>query len=135
MDKQILVIDDYSINLLIAKLTIKQHGFFDTVTTYSEAQIALDFILNNQDRKSALPDVVLLDLNMPVMSGWDFLDAFEELAPNLMNEIDIYILSSSLDSRDIERSEKYSSVNGFFSKPITQEMLAQMMKASLKTAG
>ncbi|MDB5120689.1 MAG: response regulator [Sphingobacteriales bacterium] len=135
MDKSIFIIDDYSINLLIAKLTIKQHGFFEKITTYSEAQLALDYVINNQNNHAILPDVILLDLNMPVMDGWEFLDALEELASKLVNEVDIYILSSSLDLRDIQRSKKYVSVNGFLSKPLTTEMLENIMKTSLKTAG
>jgi CheY-like chemotaxis protein len=134
MSKRILVIDDYTTNLLIAKLTINQQGFFQIIS-YSEAQLALDFLLNNQQNKSALPDVLLLDLSMPVMSGWEFLDSFEELAPSLIKEIDIYILSSSSDLADIRRSRTYSSVNGFYTKPLTQEMLQQIMKNSLKTTG
>jgi len=134
MSKRILVIDDYTTNLLIAKLTINQQGFFQIIS-YSEAQLALDFLLNNQQNKSALPDVLLLDLSMPVMSGWEFLDSFEELAPSLIKEIDIYILSSSSASEDIRRSKTYNSVNDFYTKPLTQGMLQQIMKNCLKTTG
>ena len=133
MDKSIFVIDDYSISLVTANQAIKQHGFFGKITTYSEAQLALDYLINNQNNPAVLPNVILLDLNMPIMNGWEFLEALEELAPNLINLIDIYILSSSVDPGDIQRSKKYTSVNGFLSKPLAQNMLQNMMKTGLKS--
>lgn len=133
MDKSIFVIDDYPLNLITANHTIKQHGFFGKITAYSEAQLALDYLINNKHNPAVLPNVILLDLNMPIMNGWEFIEALEELAPNLIGTIDIYILSSSVDPGDIKRSKEYTSVNGFLSKPLARTMLHNMMKTGLKT--
>ncbi|MEJ6979645.1 response regulator [Pedobacter sp. P351] len=134
MNKSIFVIDDYLINLLIAKIIIKNHGFFETITPYLEAQKALEDIIHNQSSKLMLPDVILLDLNMPVMDGWNFLDRYKEISPSLGKCIDIYILSSSTDIREIQRSKQYTAVNGFLSKPLTKEMLEDIMISNLATA-
>ena len=131
MGKSIFVIDDYPINLLIAKNIIKHQGFFDIMIPYSEAHLALEYIVNHKDDKKSLPDVILLDLNMPVMDGWQFLNEFEELFPTLIRDIDIYILSSSMNVLEIKRSKQYQSVNGFLSKPLTLEMIQDVMTTNI----
>ena len=133
MDKSIFVIDDCQLNLSIAKFIINRYSFFDKITCYSEAQKALEDIVCNRNNKILLPDVLLLDLNMPVMDGWLFLDRYKEINTSLVKEIDIYILSSSTDAREIQRSKQYDCVKGFFSKPLTPEMLLNM-KSSLASA-
>jgi CheY-like chemotaxis protein len=134
MSKSIWVIDDDFVNLMIAKMVIKRNGGFDTVTSYDEAQDAINHIANHLADHNELPDIILLDLNMPVMDGWQFLEEFEILRQSLSKHIDIFILSSSVDVRDIQRSLLLPSVTGFFSKPFTSEMLSAMT-ASLTSAG
>lgn len=134
MGKSIFVIDDYSINLFIAQMVIEDHGFFDKVTTFSQAEEALDFLVQNQNDQDTLPNVILLDLNMPVMNGWQFLDKFEKLLPCLIRQIDIYILSSSMDNRDVDRAHRYVSVNKFLSKPLCPEMLQDIMTTYISSA-
>lgn len=133
MDKSIFIIDDCQLNLSIAKFIINRDSFFDKITSYSEAQKALEDIVRNSNSKILLPDVILLDLNMPVMDGWQFLDRYKEINTSLVKGIDIHILSSSTDAREIQRSKQYDCVKGFFSKPLTPEMLLNM-KNSLASA-
>ena len=134
MSKSIYVIDDYLINLMVAKMIIKHHGFFDKITLYSEAQKALEDLVGNRDNKMLLPDVILLDIHMPVMNGWQFLDEFEMINPCFVKDIEIYILSSSTDIAEIRRSRQYKSVNGFLSKPLEAEMLENMLTTRLPNA-
>ncbi|MEJ6982554.1 response regulator [Pedobacter sp. P351] len=129
---KIFVIDDCPLNLVLAKIIIKKHGFF-TATCFSEAQLALDYIACNQNDSINLPDVILLDLNMPVMDGWQFLAKFEEQLP-LVKVIGVYMLSSSTDLRDVQRAKQYQSVKEFFTKPLSTEMLNEIMISSLATA-
>ena len=135
MNNNIIIIDDYSINLKVAQMIIKQYGFFENITLFSEAKLALEYLINHQKSKTSVPNIILLDLNMPVMDGWQFLNEFENLPSSLTKEIKIYILSSSTDIRDIQRSRQYISVKGFFSKPLIPEMLHDIRNANLSNAG
>ncbi len=117
------IIDDYPLNLRIAEIIIKEHGFFNMVTSYLDADKALSHLVINQDCANYLPDVILLDINMPVMDGWQFLEKFETVKHLLKKEVRIFILSSSIDNRDIQRSKQYPSVKGFLSKPLSPDML------------
>lgn len=73
-----------------------------------------------------IPDVILLDLNMPVMDGFDFLEAFKNLG--LPHSVDIYILSSSIDQKDIEHCMQYDAVKGYFSKPLRKDQIERILK-------
>lgn len=123
MCKSILIIDDYPLNLMVAKMVIKHQGAFDKISTCLQGQTALDTLVDHAEDKDELPDVILLDLNMPVLDGWQFLNEFEAIKNSLTKRISIFILSSSIDIRDIERSKLFPSVKGYLSKPLTPDMI------------
>lgn len=125
MDSSICIIDDYHMNVILARMVIKQEGSFNKITSFLEAEEALDQLIANQHNVEALPDVILLDLNMPFMDGWQFLDRFQEISDLLQKQISVYILSSSIDERDIQRSKEYTCVKDFFSKPLRPAMLKE----------
>jgi two-component system, chemotaxis family, chemotaxis protein CheY len=120
---KVFIIDDDSIHQRIAQIMIEKYNLFDSYKSYTDAQLALEFLENNKDNGEALPDVILLDLNMPVIDGWDFLDAFEQLYKTLKKTIKIFIVTSSVDEKDRLRSQSYSTVSGFISKPLSPEII------------
>ena len=120
---KVFIIDDDSIHQRIAQIMIEKHGLFDDYKSYTEAEQALNFLRENQNNPSALPDVILLDLNMPVVDGWDFLEIFEGIYQNLKKQIRIFIVTSSVDEKDKLRSQTYSSVKGFISKPLSPDII------------
>lgn len=134
MSKTACVIDDYSINLRIAELLIKKHGFFETTTSFLKAQDAIN-LLENDNNNHFLPDVIFLDLNMPTMDGWQFLEKFEKIKSKLDKHIDVYILSSSVDKGEIQHAKDYPSVKGFLSKPLNMNMLQDVAKTALSNLG
>ncbi|HEX8378373.1 MAG TPA: response regulator [Pedobacter sp.] len=123
---KIFIVDDYLINLRVAEMIVRRNKEFDTITSYEDAKAALSFISDNRDNESNLPDIILLDLHMPVMDGWEFIEKFEEIYSSLIKSVKIIILTSSTDQRDIQRSKQYSTVKGFYSKPLTVEMLSDI---------
>jgi CheY-like chemotaxis protein len=123
---KIFIVDDYLINLRVAEMIVRRNKEFDTITSYEDANAALSFISDNRDNENILPDIILLDLHMPVMDGWEFIEKFEEIYSSLIKSVKIIILTSSTDQRDIQRSKQYSTVKGFYSKPLTVEMLSDI---------
>ena len=120
---KVFIIDDDPIHQRIAQIMISKHQLFDEYVSFTEAGKWLKFLEENCEVTEALPDVILLDLNMPVMNGWDFLDKFEKVRHTLVKDIRIFIVSSSVDEKDISRSQSYASVKGFISKPLTPDVI------------
>jgi len=112
------VIDDddiytFTIKRIIAKAEVAEKTIF-----FHNGQVAIDFFHNCLELISNLPDMILLDLNMPVLDGWQFLDEFIKLVPRLGKKILIYIVSSSIDEDDFKRAKAMEQVSDFIVKPL-----------------
>ncbi|MEN9909175.1 MAG: hypothetical protein RLZZ540_2324 [Bacteroidota bacterium] len=124
----ILCIDDDPITLMLCKKVITKTSFSNTIATAKNGEEALQYfnsIINNND-ETKLPQLIFLDLNMPVMDGWEFLDNFSTNKYSSVNSTKIVVLSSTIDPEDFEKSKKYKMVIDFLSKPITTNMLTYL---------
>ena len=83
-------------------------------------------MLESMAGENSLPCLVILDINMPVMNGWEFMDEFVKIRPGLSKKIDIYILSSSTDSHDIQKAKSNPAITGYIVKPLTPQLLQRM---------
>lgn len=119
----VFIIDDDSIHQRIAQIMIEKHQLFDKYTSYTDAEKAYNYLKDNTQDPGLLPDIILLDLNMPVTDGWDFLDLFENIRNDLKKLIRIFIVTSSVDEKDKLKAKTYSSVVGFISKPLSPDIL------------
>ncbi|RZL16706.1 MAG: response regulator [Hymenobacter sp.] len=120
----VYIVEDDLITSKINKLLLKQHAAFGTVQQYLNGQTAFEALQAVAQHGQPVPNLILLDLNMPVMDGWEFLDAFGAL--HLAGRVCICVLTSSIDPGDLEKSHAYEDVKGFFTKPLDGETLDQM---------
>ncbi len=116
----IFLIDDDDIQNLINTKVISLVAADREVKAYTSAELALN-MLSGQD---AHPELIFLDINMPKMNGWDFLDAYKEIG----SPVKVYMLSSSINNKDIEKSKTYDIVQGFISKPLIVERLTDILQ-------
>jgi len=120
---RVFIIDDDTIHQRIAQIMIEKYQLFDEYTSFVEAEKAVTFLKENKGIAANLPDVILLDLNMPVIDGWDFLDLYEGFKNEVAKSIRIFIVTSSVDEKDILKAQRYSTVNGFISKPLSPDII------------
>ena len=117
-----IIIDDDDIFLKLGKMYLELGNCTSSVTLYNDASIALDIIsgmLEHIDKKI----VVFLDLNMPILNGFDFLDKIELLPNSKSEKLCIYIMTSSINYEDIEKAKKYEIVRKYLNRPITKEIV------------
>lgn len=118
--KKICIIDDDEIFLLVSKSIIKNESFAENILEFSDGKYALDYFKENID-STDLPEVIILDINMPLMDGWEFLEALEKL--NITHKFKIFISSSSIDPSDIQRAAKNPHIISFIDKPLNPNKL------------
>lgn len=122
----IFIVDDDPIHQQIAKIMIERQAISSNIRVFSDAQDVLDYIRENAGNIDALPDLILLDLNMPVMDGWEFLEEYAAFCDQLPKPIRIFVLTSSIDEKDRERVSAYSFVTGYLTKPLSKEIIAHL---------
>ena len=123
---KIFLIDDDSVALMInSKLIERVLPGTKTVSALngSDAINCYENWLDETEAIQAHPDLVLLDLNMPIMDGWDFLEEFSKPRFSPFSKTKVVISSSSIDPADLERSKQYPVVVDFIAKPVTMEIL------------
>ena len=124
---KLLVIDDDDINIFIIKKIVEKTGFDVDMAAKNNGQLAIDYLKELLADNHPLPDLILIDINMPILNGWEFIEAYENLEIN--SKIDMYMLSSSVYENDIEKAKGYKTVKGFISKPLSIERLTELIKA------
>lgn len=121
----LLVIDDDDINIFIIKKIVEKTELAINMVSKSNGQQAIDYIKETTDSAAQFPHLMLIDINMPIMNGWEFVEAYQML--NIQHNVDMYILSSSVYENDIEKTKSYTSVKGFISKPLSIERLKELV--------
>ncbi len=124
MLETILCVDDDPITLMLCKMVITKSSFSNKIDTAKNGEEALKYFDSLLLAKNLnKPQLIFLDLNMPIIDGWEFLDHFNTLKYSDFHQIKVIILSSTIDPEDLKKSKKYPMVIDFLSKPISKEML------------
>lgn len=124
MNKELLLVDDDEMMLFLHERIVKKCNINAPVRSFRNGKEVLDYLLD--DGGSGKIYLILLDINMPVMSGWDFMEALNKQKSR--NKVLVVIISSSLDIEDLEKSQQYGQVIDYLEKPIRSDLMLRLMK-------
>lgn len=125
--KQLTLVDDDDVYIYLTKKAIKKTNRVDFISVFNNGLDALNFLKENKEDVEELPDILFLDLSMPIMDGWQFLNEFIKINPEMGKEIPIYICSSSISPEDLETAKTIKEVSDFIIKPIYKEKLIDLI--------
>ncbi len=126
--KCIMLIDDDNIFVALTKMVIAETNFAGKIDVFGNGQDALAFLAQITEKDELLPEIIFLDLNMPVLDGWGFLEEFTLMKPKIEKKIIIYIVSSSVSPHDINRAKNINIVSDFIIKPVTKDKYKDIIK-------
>lgn len=121
-----IVIDDNKLDCFIAEKIIRNTGLSKSIETFSDAHQALEFVKNNI-QSNLQKNIIIVDIQMPLMNGFEFVEAFEMLPQELQKQFEIFMLTSSINENDLNRVRNYSSVKHLLNKPLTSEKLSYLI--------
>ncbi|MBQ4819955.1 response regulator [Aquimarina sp. MMG016] len=127
--ESVCIIDDDNIYINLLTKIIELKRLSESVIVFKNGKEALDYFLETIDNtiQPEVPQVIFLDLNMPVMDGWEFLNEFSKIKDKIRDKIDLYVVSSSIDSRDIERAKAIDVVDDYLTKPIKLDVFEKIL--------
>ena len=126
--KTLTLVDDDDVFVFLTTKAIDQTNLVDLIKVFENGLDALNFLKENKNNVDALPEIILLDLSMPIMNGWQFLEEYTKVNPTIGKKITIYICSSSISPDDVKRAKTISEVSDYIIKPITKDKLIDLIK-------
>lgn len=126
--KNVLLIDDSESDNFYHARKIKKMGITDNIHICYSGQEALVYLKSQLDGLHPQPTLIFLDINMPGMNGWEFLEEYEKLELSQQGEVVLTMLSNSIDERDRLRAQGFKSVHGFYSKPLNENYLTTIIE-------
>lgn len=127
----ICIVDDDKVYQFTTTKTIEKLNLVDKILSFFDGFQLYTYIQQHITEAEMLPDIILLDINMPFMDAWQFLDEFENICKQLPKEIILYIISSSISERDILKARTYNHVKDYLIKPIQMNKYAEILTTNI----
>ena len=124
--RKIAVIDDDEVFQLIIRKQIEMKNIDCEMMNFFNGQEASDFFKSLEPGSEKTPDLVMLDVNMPVKDGWGFLEDYAQVSSDVKGKVKLYMVTSSVIQSDIDRAESNADIVGFVSKPLTNDKLEEI---------
>lgn len=124
---KILLVDDCEATNFLHRLVIEEYGCAEHVADVCNGKAAIEYLCEIDRENGVQPELIFLDINMPIMDGWAFLEAYEQLDFDTQNCVVIVMLTTSLNPDDATRAARGRNVKSFFSKPLTEEKLHSIL--------
>lgn len=124
---KILLIDDSEIDNFINKSIISKSNLVTDVVTKTSGNLALEYLMEIKDDLEQFPDVIFLDIRMPGMDGYEFMEHYKNLPSSMKTKCKVFVLSSSTSPTDIERSESYTDIEKHLGKPLAHHPIESLI--------
>ena len=124
---KVMIIDDNALDLYIAAKLIANNNFSEQILEYNNGSAALEYLAENQENTDLLPQIIFVDIYLPIMDGFEFLENYNLLSPTLTDHCKIIMVSSTIDDRDIYRAKQDPSVSLFAVKPLTKSIFDHIL--------
>lgn len=123
-EKKLYLIDDDPVFRLVAKKIIEKNGTFGSVDFFRDGKEGIESLKTIiEEDKNNLPDAIYLDIEMPIMNGWEFMDEFLKLPEDIRSKINIFIVTSSISNDDKDKAASYPEIKKYITKPLDAEKL------------
>jgi len=124
-----IIIDDSQLDCFIGEKIIQNTGTFSSVKSYTQATEAYEVIKNSDPNAAETMTIIVLDIQMPVMNGFQFVEAFERLPEDIRSNFAIFMFSSSINENDKNRLENHPCIRKFYGKPISKDIVASIVSS------
>jgi len=128
--KTVMIIDDNEIDNFINEKLLEAENFAEKILVFTSSISALEFFKNIRSKNGLpgelFPDMIFLDINMPIMDGFQFLEEFERINKHSKSDYKIVMLTTSINPKDVEQSQKNKHVLMFMNKPLTSKLLSEL---------
>ncbi len=122
----VCLIDDDEVYQFIFRRQMEMSDLASNIQVFSNGQRGFDYLKGLLKTPDALPKYIFLDINMPIMDGWQFLDEFSTIDNQLTKDITIYLVTSSIDERDMEKANNRPEVKEYLIKPISEDKIMEV---------
>lgn len=123
----VCIVDDDDVYQFTMKISLKSFTSVNKILAFFNGEEAMNFMLDNLHTESELPDVIFLDINMPIIDGFQFMEEYAKIKPEVGKKITVFMVSSSVDPIDIERAKKISEISDYIIKPIRENQLKTIL--------